>query len=225
MEIEDFVKRADNAEKEIKALSNELNKLLSANPKSSSSDSSGKVPEELEKLRVENTKLKYRLGILQRATAAQKSQGSKAKSVDKTKNMLSILNKLEDIFRSAVAKSYPDLPDAPVPITPSAKFGDYQFNGAMAISGLLKGQGIKSNPREVANKVLENVEQTNIVDKLDVAGPGFVNIFLKKSFVAEQVKDLLTFGVRAPVLAENPASKKVRFHFICNFKNKRCELH
>ena len=33
------------------------------------------------------------------------------------------------------------------------QFGDYQFNGAMAISGLLKAQGIKMAPRDIANKV------------------------------------------------------------------------
>ena len=59
--------------------------------------------------------------------------------MDPTKNMLSVLNSLEEIFKDAVGQAFPDLPDAPCPITLSAKFGDYQFNGAMAIAGLLKG--------------------------------------------------------------------------------------
>jgi hypothetical protein len=62
--------------------------------------------------------------------------------LDPKKNMLSVLNSLEDLFKEAVSEAFPDLTDAPCPITPASiksKFGDYQFNGAMAISGILKG--------------------------------------------------------------------------------------
>ena len=52
--------------------------------------------------------------------------------------MTSILGYLTDFFRVGVVGAFPDLPDAPVPVTLSAKQGDYQFNGAMAIAGLLK---------------------------------------------------------------------------------------
>ena len=59
--------------------------------------------------------------------------------------MLSVLNSLEDLFKEAVSEAFPDLTDAPCPITPASiksKFGDYQFNGAMAISGILKGMQV-----------------------------------------------------------------------------------
>ena len=86
--------------------------------------------EELEKLRVENTKLNYRLGILQRAV---EKSGQK-----KSDRMESILQSLIDVFSEAVSSAFPDLPEAPVPVTQSVKQGDYQFNGAMAIGGKLK---------------------------------------------------------------------------------------
>ena len=35
-------------------------------------------------------------------------------------------------------KAFPDVPEAPCPVTRSAKQGDYQFNGAMALAGILK---------------------------------------------------------------------------------------
>ena len=211
MELEKYVQRADKAEKAIDELTKELQNLLQSQPAKSD-----EIPEELEKLRVENTKLKYRLGILQRATADVKKGGKPVKPKPKfevTKNMLSVLNSLEDIFADALEKSYPDVPDKPCPITVSAKFGDYQFNGAMAISGLLKGQGIKSNPREVATKILSNVSENEIIEKLEIAGPGFVNIFIKKSFVSAQIHDLLQHGVRAPLLHEDPKDNRVVVDF------------
>ena len=132
MEIEQFVIRAEKAEQEIKALSQELQLLL---PEKAPTKPIEGASEELEKLRTENNKLKYRIGILQRATVA--AQNKKA-DMNPKDYMLSILSSLENIFRDAVIGAFPDLPDAPCPITVSAKFGDYQFNGAMAISGLLK---------------------------------------------------------------------------------------
>ena len=212
MELEQYVQRANQAEKAIDELSKELQNLLKSQPASQSDE----IPEELEKLRVENTKLKYRLGILQRATKEVKQAKKMTKPKPKfevTKNMLSVLSTLEDIFGAALEKAYPDLPDKPCPITPSAKFGDYQFNGAMAISGLLKAQGIKSNPREVATKILKEVADNDIVEKLEIAGPGFVNIFMRKSFISKQLHDLLQHGVRAPLLHEDPKGNKVVVDF------------
>ena len=141
MNIEDFVSRAGKAEKEIEVLKRELDQLLSSSNNKIVPQNQDSSSEELEKLRTENLKLKYRVGILQRATAAaqkkQKTPVNKPKMNPK-EYMLSILSNLEHIFRDAVTESFPDVPDPPCPIAPSAKFGDYQFNGAMAIAGLLK---------------------------------------------------------------------------------------
>ena len=80
-------------------------------------------------------------------------------------------------------------------------------------------------PRDVANKILEKVDITNsdLIEKLDVAGPGFVNIFIKKSFVAGQIKDLLHYGVRAPYLDFDPKSQKVVVDF--SSPNVAKEMH
>ena len=45
------------------------------------------------------------------------------------------------------------------------------------------------SPRDVAAKVVAQVAESDLIDRLEVAGPGFVNIFLKKSFVEREVQD------------------------------------
>ncbi|MCL6414963.1 arginine--tRNA ligase [Aestuariirhabdus sp. Z084] len=76
-------------------------------------------------------------------------------------------------------------------VRPSARanFGDYQANGVMPVA---KRQGI--NPRELATKVLTSleVELADVVDKLEVAGPGFINIFLRPEWVAKQLEEAYT---------------------------------
>ncbi|XP_063988693.1 arginine--tRNA ligase, cytoplasmic isoform X2 [Diachasmimorpha longicaudata] len=118
--------------------------------------------------------------------------------------MVSIYDNLEKLFLEAINKTYPDVVDPPVVITQSkdAKFGDYQCNSAMALSKLLAGQGTKVAPRDVANAVLPNVSPSPLVEKLEIAGPGFINIFLKRDFGLQSLKTLLKAG-RVPPPAVN----------------------
>ena len=142
--VEDFVSRAAKAEKEIETLLTEIKNLEKNPTNGSDSGDDSAIPDELEKLQVENKKLKYRLSVLQRATAdAQKNKMAsvpkRPKIFDPKTTMPSIMQLLVDIFSSAVEKAYPDLgPNIPCPITLSSTQADYQFNGAMAINGLLK---------------------------------------------------------------------------------------
>ena len=67
-----------------------------------------------------------------------------------------------------------------------AQFGDYQANGIMGAAKKL-GQ----NPREFAQAVLNQLDLSDIADKLEIAGPGFINIFLKPEWLAKNVEIVL----------------------------------
>jgi len=73
----------------------------------------------------------------------------------------------------------------PTPLSRSTRvgFGHYQFNGAMALSKVLK-----QNPRDIAQKIVDAVELDVEVEKLEVAGPGFINIHLKPQWLAQQLQ-------------------------------------
>ncbi len=59
------------------------------------------------------------------------------------------------------------------------EFGDMQINGVMAAA-----KAARCNPRELASQVLEQLELDDIADKLEIAGPGFINIHLASSALA-----------------------------------------
>ncbi|WP_146995975.1 arginine--tRNA ligase [Leptotrichia trevisanii] len=63
------------------------------------------------------------------------------------------------------------------------EFGDFQTNFAMVSSKL-----IRKNPREIANTLVDNFAENDIIEKLEIAGPGFINIYLKNSFLNEEIK-------------------------------------
>lgn len=113
--------------------------------------------------------------------------------------MVNILGKLEELFDSAIKKAFPDVKDFQVVVVSTTpNFGDYQFNGAMSLSKLLKTLGKSLNPREVAAAVQKCVPPNEVIETLDLAGPGFINIKLKASFVQEQLSLLVTRGIRPP---------------------------
>ena len=66
-------------------------------------------------------------------------------------------------------------------VKPSARpeFGDYQANGVMAAA-----KQLKTNPRELATRLLDTLDLSDVAEKLEVAGPGFINIHLKNQWLA-----------------------------------------
>ena len=76
------------------------------------------------------------------------------------------------------------------------QFGDYQANGVMAVA---KKLGMA--PRQLAEQVLSHLDLSGIANKVEIAGPGFINIFLDPAFLAENVSSALKserLGVAQP---------------------------
>ncbi|WP_105894358.1 arginine--tRNA ligase [Haemophilus influenzae] len=85
--------------------------------------------------------------------------------------------------------------DALVRQSGKPQFGDYQANGIMAAA---KKLGL--NPREFAQKVLDNAQLSDIAEKLEIAGPGFINIFLNPTWLTTEISAALShknLGIQA----------------------------
>lgn len=199
--------RTSMAEKEAKAIEEELEKL-------SNGDLTFVNDPRLEKLLSDNEKLKHRLEILENAIKAESSAagGKVVKSesrkrptlisdVSSVEGNVCIVDELKNVFTLAIMSAYPDLEDPPVVITLSSnnpKFGDYQCNSAMPISQLLKAKNVKTNPREVANNILNKAPTSPLIERIEVAGAGFLNIYLNKAFVEHVLTCVLRFGIKPP---------------------------
>jgi len=89
---------------------------------------------------------------------------------------LDVQSRIEATLRDAVAAALGDAyADADPLVTPATnpQFGDYQANLAM---GLAKRAGAK--PRELAEKIVAQVDLGPLIAKADIAGPGFINLTL-----------------------------------------------
>ncbi len=82
------------------------------------------------------------------------------------------------------------------------EFGDYQYNGAMALA-----KELKTNPREIAGKLADELKKNTIFQKVEVAGPGFINLTLSSAFLAKNLPNAL--NERAGVSLKKDAVKVV----------------
>jgi arginyl-tRNA synthetase len=85
------------------------------------------------------------------------------------------------------ALSAADLPHAgQVTIATDARFGDYQTNVALVLA---KQRG--ENPRAVAQEIIEKLCLSDVYDRPQIAGAGFINFTLRTEAVAEKTAQLL----------------------------------
>uniref|UniRef100_A0A1A7Z4U5 Arginine--tRNA ligase, cytoplasmic n=1 Tax=Iconisemion striatum TaxID=60296 RepID=A0A1A7Z4U5_9TELE len=185
-QVTEYTARLQQQEREIQSLSVEIESLK--NPQNLSPSP------RLDELREENAKLKYRLNVLKRSLQEE--------SCDCSKSMLNINQRLQEVFGDAIRASFPELHNPPLAVTPNqqAKFGDYQCNSAMAMAQMLKAKGAKVSPREIAEKIIQNLPDNEFIQKTEIAGPGFINVHLKKTFVSKLLTNLLVNGVQPPPL-------------------------
>lgn len=101
--------------------------------------------------------------------------------------MLTIEKQIEEILLETINNLYPDKELKPIEITVATneKFGDFQSNFAMMNSKIIGG-----NPRAIAENVVNNIVGNSVIDKIEIAGPGFLNIFLKDSYLGDLVKKI-----------------------------------
>ena len=93
----------------------------------------------------------------------------------------------EKVSQAMIAAGAPADCEPQVRQSAKAQFGDYQANGIMAVAKKL-GQA----PRQLAEQVLQHLDLTGIASKVEIAGPGFINIFIDGRWLAQQVEQALT---------------------------------
>jgi arginyl-tRNA synthetase len=74
-------------------------------------------------------------------------------------------------------------------VTPSTQpqFGHYQCNNALKLA-----KELKLNPRQVAQKIIDAwTVDSSMIEKMEIAGPGFINIFLTPQFISAEINNVL----------------------------------
>ena len=96
---------------------------------------------------------------------------------------------LSEIVKGAFEKAFPGEDFGFVRVVPAtdAKFGDYQCNDALKFA-----KKLKMNPREVGTKIADLLKGESVFEKVEVAGPGFLNITVSTDWLNSQLLKLST---------------------------------
>ncbi|OHB57501.1 MAG: arginine--tRNA ligase, partial [Planctomycetes bacterium GWF2_42_9] len=114
-----------------------------------------------------------------------------------------ISEKITEAIQKATGQNIPAI----VTAATDARFGDYQSNSALSLA-----KQLKANPRQLAEKIIANLEIDDICQTPEIAGAGFINLRLKPEFVANSLSSLKldteNFGIE-----KNQTSKTVVVDF------------
>ena len=100
--------------------------------------------------------------------------------------MKTVIEVLSDIFMKAFENAGFDADLGRVVVSARPDLCQYQVNGAMGAAKLYH-----KAPFMIANDVLAQVKENDIIEKVEVVNPGFINITVKDKFVSSYMQDML----------------------------------
>jgi arginyl-tRNA synthetase len=100
---------------------------------------------------------------------------------------MNLLHHVQHLFRQALTGYTADVERAVAMIKPAQDpmHGDYQANCAMSLA---KEKGLK--PRDVAHEIVARLPLGDVLEPPEIAGPGFINLRLCNSWIAEQLQHM-----------------------------------
>ncbi len=118
-------------------------------------------------------------------------------------------SQLADCLLAALARVFPGQPVPPLSLErpKQAEHGDYSSNVALQLA-----KALKRNPRELATTVVAALEPSPWIDRVEVAGAGFINVFLAPTARRAVVARILYEGERyGRSLSRRPERVMVEF--------------
>lgn len=96
---------------------------------------------------------------------------------------------LKQIIDESLEKSNIDKVNYIIEVPNDKKNGDFSTNVAMELTKVLR-----KNPRDIANTIVTNIKENNIIERIDIAGPGFINFYLNKSYLLSGINEVIKLG-------------------------------
>lgn len=104
--------------------------------------------------------------------------------------------KIAETIKTAVAKAMQDgalkfsdaLPEVALEVPPKKEFGDFATNFAMQTAKIFR-----TSPRKIAEEIKARIN-SDLFDKIEIAGAGFMNFYLKSDVIYRELKDIYDAG-------------------------------
>jgi arginyl-tRNA synthetase len=123
--------------------------------------------------------------------------------------MSSLTDRLTDGVRTALARAeLPAVDDCAWEVPRQTGHGDYATNVAMQLA-----RPAKKAPRQIADAIVRHFPPMPEVERVEIAGPGFLNVFLSPAWCASSLRDVLAAG-EGYGHGTSEAGRRVRLEFV-----------
>jgi arginyl-tRNA synthetase len=97
-------------------------------------------------------------------------------------NLTDLQQILKDRVKTAALEIFDvEIPEPNAEIPPKPELGDLAFAVSFELAKLIKQKtGEKQNPKAIAEKLKANLEDVELVDRVEIAGAGYINVFYNR---------------------------------------------
>lgn len=135
------------------------------------------------------------------------------------------MNSIELNLKEAIAQAVKvafdidmDLNEIVIEIPKDTSHGDYSTNTAMRLT-----KRVGKNPREIAQMIMDTInKEAGAIEKIDIAGPGFINFIMKSDSLANIIKEVL---IKEDTFGHNEAGKGIKINCEYVSANPTGDLH
>lgn len=113
---------------------------------------------------------------------------------------------IRDLLKTRIQETLGSHREVHLDVPSSEQFGDFSTNAALVEAGKTG-----KNPRELAQELADGIELGHEIERVEVAGPGFINFYLKPGYVASLLPQVLEEGFGRDQAAK---PEKVNVEFI-----------
>ena len=99
--------------------------------------------------------------------------------------MNSFIEKEEKFIKEIIKECGYDTEEVVLNVSSRPEFGDYQYNGVMALA-----KTYSKNPREIATEIVDKIKVMNRYKDINIAGPGFINITFSDEQLIKHINEL-----------------------------------
>lgn len=99
---------------------------------------------------------------------------------------MDIKKDLKNIINESLSKMNIDGVSFIVEVPKNKENGDYSTNVAMELTKVLR-----KNPREIAEEIVANIDKGNIIDRIVIAGAGFINFYINNLYLLKGIDEII----------------------------------
>ena len=100
---------------------------------------------------------------------------------------MSIKNTIKEIIKTSLKDIYEIEKEKIVIEIPKNKSnGDYSTNIPLTLT-----KQLNNSPLEIAKMIVKNIKDNDIIEKIEIANPGFINFYIKKEYLLNNINNIL----------------------------------